>query len=193
LAGKEAVSSHKAELTGLPANVLVSSQASEVQADLTVEWAIEKTAGESNGTPAGKEKGHCATGSEAVAVETVLATQPAVFVGSDIHSDNDNDATMSSDEMPDGLPSDEVYRSPGPIPTFLFQRPTFPFGFPNASTSHAFTGDICITYPPELTKRLSVPLTKAQCKMEGIPHVPEPKENIRRRKQACNEVQGQCW
>jgi hypothetical protein len=85
------------------------------------------------------------------------------------------------------------YRSPGPIPTFLFQRPTFPFGFPNASTPHALTGDICITYPPELTKRLSVPLTKKQCKMEGIPHVPEPKENIRRRKQACNEVQGQCW
>jgi hypothetical protein len=58
---------------------------------------------------------------------------------------------------------------------------------------HALTGDICITYPPELTKRLLVPLTKAQCKMEGIPHVPEPKENIRRRKQTCNEVQGQCW
>lgn len=85
------------------------------------------------------------------------------------------------------------FKSPGPIPTYLFQRPTFPFGFPHASTPDPTTGDIVITYPPELTKRLSLPLTKAQCVLEGIEHVTEPKENVRKRKQACNEVQGQCW
>ena len=79
------------------------------------------------------------------------------------------------------------------IPTFRFQRPTFPFGFPHASTPDPLTGDVAITYPPGLAKRLSLPLTKAQCKTEGLIHRTEPKEYVRRRKQACNEVQGQCW
>jgi hypothetical protein len=85
------------------------------------------------------------------------------------------------------------YKSKGHLLTYLFQRPTFPFAFPNASTPDPITGDIFITYPPELTKRLSVPLTKAQCRSEGLQHFTEPKENVRRRKLACNEVQGQCW
>jgi hypothetical protein len=86
-----------------------------------------------------------------------------------------------------------TFKSQGPIPTFLFQRPTFPFAFPHASTPDAQNGDILITYPPELTKRLQVPLTKTQCEAEGILHIPEPKENVRKRRLACNEVQSQCW
>jgi hypothetical protein len=85
------------------------------------------------------------------------------------------------------------FKSQGPLPTYLFQRPTFPFGFPTASAPDPITGDIFLTYPPALTKSLCVPLTKAQCELERLPHVPEAKVYTRRRKQACNEVQGQCW
>jgi hypothetical protein len=85
------------------------------------------------------------------------------------------------------------FKSAGPIPTFLFQRPTFPFGFPHASTPDPVTGDVTITYPPGLSKRLTLPLTAAQCLKEGLIHRPEPKEYARRRKEACNEVQRQCW
>jgi hypothetical protein len=85
------------------------------------------------------------------------------------------------------------FKSKGPIPTYLFQRPTFPFGFPSASPPDPITGDIYITYPPKLSQNLSVPLTEAQCLKEGLEYVPEPKENARKRKRACNEVQGQCW
>ena len=85
------------------------------------------------------------------------------------------------------------FKSKGPLPTFLFQRPTFPFGFPSASPPDPISGDIFITYPPKLSQSLSVPLTKAQCTDEGLVHVPEPKEYARKRKLACNEVQGQCW
>jgi len=85
------------------------------------------------------------------------------------------------------------FKSKGPVPTYLFQRPTFPFGFPSASPPDPISGDIFITYPPKLTRNLSVPLTEAQCKLAGIEYVPETKESVRKRKLACNEVQGQCW
>jgi len=85
------------------------------------------------------------------------------------------------------------FKSKGPLPTFLFQRPTFPFGFPSASPPDPFSGDIFITYPPKLSQHLAVPLTEAQCLKEGLKHVPESKESVRKRKLASNEVQGQSW
>jgi hypothetical protein len=84
-------------------------------------------------------------------------------------------------------------KSNGPPPTFLFPKPTFPFGFPSASTANSLTGDVVLTYPPNLTKHLLVPLTEQQCIDENISYVPELRDATRKRKQACNEVQAQTW
>ena len=81
----------------------------------------------------------------------------------------------------------------GQPPTFLFQKPTFPFGFPMASTPDPLTGDVSLTYPAELTKRLLVPLTEQMCIVECITYIPEHRDSIRKRKHACNEVQAQTW
>ena len=84
-------------------------------------------------------------------------------------------------------------KATGPPPTFLFQKSTFPFGFPMASTPDTVTGDVCLTYPMDLTNRLLVPLTEKQCIEENITYVPERHDRIRQRKLACNEVQAQTW
>jgi hypothetical protein len=81
----------------------------------------------------------------------------------------------------------------GPPPTFLFQKPTFPFAFPYASTPDPLTGDVVLTYPVDLTQKLLVPLTDKQCVDENIPFVPETREASRKRKQACSEVQAHTW
>ena len=81
----------------------------------------------------------------------------------------------------------------GRPPTFLFQKPSFPFGFPMASSPDPFSGDVSLTYPAQLTKRLLVPLTEQMCKDEFITYIPENRESIRQRKQACCEVQAQTW
>ena len=62
-----------------------------------------------------------------------------------------------------------------------------------ASSPDHLSGDVCLTYPAELTKRLLVPLTEQMCTDECIPYIPEPRESIRKRKQACCEVQAQTW
>jgi hypothetical protein len=86
-------------------------------------------------------------------------------------------------------------KSTGPPPTYLFQKPTFPFGFPSASTPDGITGDVHLTYPVvELTKNLQVPLTEQQCIDEYIPYGLEHRDGgARKRKLACNEVHAQTW
>jgi hypothetical protein len=84
-------------------------------------------------------------------------------------------------------------KQPGIEPTFLFPKPTFPFGFPSASIPDTLTGAVILTYPVELTKRLCVPLTRNQCASEGLPYVAETRESVRKRKKACMEVSGQSW
>jgi hypothetical protein len=81
----------------------------------------------------------------------------------------------------------------GNLPTFLFQQSSFPFGYPCPSEANK-DGDIVITYPPDLTTRLALPLTAAMSKAEGIyPYVPEGRVNARKRKVACCEVAAQAW
>ena len=53
-------------------------------------------------------EGHSANGSEAVVQAIVLATLPAVVETSALHAEVECNATMSSDEAPDGLVSEEV-------------------------------------------------------------------------------------
>ena len=84
-------------------------------------------------------------------------------------------------------------KSTGPPPTYLFPKPTFPFGFPSASTPDGITGDVHITYPVELTKNLQVPLTEQQCIDECISYGLEHRDGARKRKLACNEVHPQTW
>ncbi len=47
----------------------------------------------------------------------------------------------------------------GAPPTFIFQKTTFPFAFPYASTPDSLTGGVVLTYPVDLTQKLLVPLT----------------------------------
>jgi hypothetical protein len=84
-------------------------------------------------------------------------------------------------------------KTSGPDPTFLFQKTSFPFAFPFASTPDPSTGDVVLTYPPELSRRLSVPLTKKQCVKEQIPYVPESRDGSRKRRQACHDIQAHTW
>ena len=81
----------------------------------------------------------------------------------------------------------------GAPPTFLFQKPTFPFAFPYASTPDSVNGDVVLTYSVDLTQKLLVPLTDKQCVEENLPYVPESREASRKRKQACSEVQAHTW
>jgi hypothetical protein len=77
-------------------------------------------------------------------------------------------------------------------PTFLWQKPTYPFGFPSAAEPNQ-DGDVVVTYPPFLTKILRIPLTKQQCYAESILYVPESKRKRQIRREECAKVQSQSW
>ena len=77
-------------------------------------------------------------------------------------------------------------------PTFLWQKPTFPFGFPNV-TEPDVNGDIVMTYPPSLTKLLKTPMSQKQCETEGILYIPESKKVRHERRAACAKIQNQSW
>jgi hypothetical protein len=77
-------------------------------------------------------------------------------------------------------------------PTFLWQKPTYPFGFPSARDPTS-EGDIVIIYPPSLTKILKTPFTQKQCKAEGMLYLTESKRIKRQRREECAKVQSQSW
>jgi hypothetical protein len=83
-------------------------------------------------------------------------------------------------------------RSPQVNPTFLWQTPTYPFGFPLVTDPNK-DGDVEITYPPYLTEILRVPLSKKQCRTEMVPYVRESKRAKQTRREACARVQSQSW
>jgi hypothetical protein len=78
------------------------------------------------------------------------------------------------------------------LPTFLWQNPTYPFGFPSAAEPTQ-DGDVVITYPPNLTKTLRLSLTKQQCFDEGELYIPESKRKRQIRREECAKVQSQSW
>ena len=77
-------------------------------------------------------------------------------------------------------------------PTFLWQTPTYPFGYPNASEPDV-QGDVVITYPPNMTQNLMKPFPPKICAKEGIAYVPENKRLKAIRREACAKVQAQSW
>jgi hypothetical protein len=77
-------------------------------------------------------------------------------------------------------------------PTFLWRKPTYPFGFPSASEPDV-QGDVLITYPPILTQNLMKPLPQKICVKEGISYVAEHKRLKAIRREACAKVQSQSW
>ncbi len=77
-------------------------------------------------------------------------------------------------------------------PTFLWQKPTYPFGFPNAAEPD-IDGDVVITYPPNLIRNLMKPLNKKQCAKEKIAYIPEHKRFKALRREEYSKVQSQSW
>ena len=77
-------------------------------------------------------------------------------------------------------------------PTFLWQKPTYPFAFPNAAEP-SIDGDVVLTYPPGATKKLQLPLSSKQCKTEKMVHVPETRHVKQLRRAECAKVQTQSW
>ncbi len=77
-------------------------------------------------------------------------------------------------------------------PTFLWQKPTYPFGFPSAAEPD-HDGDIVITYPPQLTKNLLKPFSKKQCNAETILYIRESKRTKQIRRAECAKVQAESW
>ncbi len=77
-------------------------------------------------------------------------------------------------------------------PTFLWQKPTYPFGFPYAAEPDQ-DGDVVITYPHQLTTRLMKPFTIKQCEAEGILFVPEARRTKQARRAECARVQSESW
>jgi len=77
-------------------------------------------------------------------------------------------------------------------PTFLWQKPTYPFGFPSAAEPDQ-DGDIVITYPPQLTKNLWKPFSEKQCKKERIPFIRESRRMKQIRRAECAKVQAETW
>ena len=77
-------------------------------------------------------------------------------------------------------------------PTFLWQKPTYPFGFPSVTEPDA-EGDVTITYPPNLTRLLRTPMSKKQCLDENVLFVAESKKTRHVRREICAKVQSQSW
>ena len=77
-------------------------------------------------------------------------------------------------------------------PTFLWQTPTYPFGYPNA-TDPDQNGDVTITYPPRLTRSLRLPLSKKTCKREKIQFTPESSKTKKARREVCATINSQSW
>jgi len=77
-------------------------------------------------------------------------------------------------------------------PTFLWQKPTYPFGYPSASDPD-INGDVTITYPPRLTRALRLPLTKKKCKRENIKWERESSHAKKLRRELCATINSQSW
>ena len=77
-------------------------------------------------------------------------------------------------------------------PTFLWQKPTYPFAYPNASEPND-DGDVVITYPPFMTRILPLPLSQKQCLKEGLLYVPETRHTKQARRAECAKIQNQAW
>ena len=77
-------------------------------------------------------------------------------------------------------------------PTFLWQKPTYPFGFPIVTEPNE-CGDVVITYPPNMTKLLQIPMSKKQCLAEGVLYIPEAKRTRHDRRALCGRIQSQSW
>jgi hypothetical protein len=76
--------------------------------------------------------------------------------------------------------------------TFLWQKPTYPFGFPSVTEPEA-NGNIVITYPPRNTRLLRTPMSKKQCVDDGLLYVPEAKHTRHARRALCAKLQYQSW
>ncbi len=77
-------------------------------------------------------------------------------------------------------------------PTFLWQNPTYPFGFPSAAEPDQ-DGDVVITYPPQLTKNLLKPFTKKQSIRKNVLFIRESKRKKQIRRAECAKVQAETW
>jgi hypothetical protein len=77
-------------------------------------------------------------------------------------------------------------------PTFLWQHPTFPFAYPIASDPNE-DGDIILTYPPSTTSILTLPLSRKQCKKDGLDYAPESRQMKSGRRVTCARMQIQSW
>ena len=77
-------------------------------------------------------------------------------------------------------------------PTFLWQKPTYPFGFPIVAEPNE-DGDVVISYPPNMTKLLRIPMSKKQCLAEGVLYIPESKRTRHERRALCTKLQSQSW
>ena len=76
-------------------------------------------------------------------------------------------------------------------PIFLWQNPTYPFGFPMASEPNP-NGDIEITYPPSTTTLLRIRSQK-QCREAAVLYVPDTKRTRHDRKELYRKIQTQAW
>jgi hypothetical protein len=83
-------------------------------------------------------------------------------------------------------------KNPKIHPTFLWQKPTFPFAYPMASEPNK-DGDIVITYPPNTTSILQLPLSQKQCTKEGVNFVHESRHTKSARRAECAKIQIQSW
>ena len=77
-------------------------------------------------------------------------------------------------------------------PTFLWQKPTYPFGFPTG-TEPDQDGDVVITYPPQLTRTLMKPFTAKQCVAENILYLREARRSKQLRRAECAKIQSESW
>ena len=78
------------------------------------------------------------------------------------------------------------------VPTFLWQHPTYPFGFPNVADPDE-QGWVVITYPPSMTRLLRIPMSKKQCDTEGVLYIPEANRTRHDRRALCAKIQSQSW
>jgi hypothetical protein len=77
-------------------------------------------------------------------------------------------------------------------PTFLWQKPTYPFAYPSASEPND-DGDVVITYPPFMTSILPTPLSEIQWHKEGLLYEHESRHAKQTRRAECAKIQNQSW
>jgi hypothetical protein len=78
-------------------------------------------------------------------------------------------------------------------PTYLWQLPTCPFGYPSVSSPDHNNGNMLVTYPVRTTTLLRLPFTPKMCVYENIEYKEDSTAVLEGRRKEARRIDGQEW